>query len=255
MSPESILLVGGGAFIAGAMNAMAGGGTFFSFPALLAAGVPPVMANASNAVALWPASISSAWAYRKELARHRGNLVRLCATALAGGLCGALLLLAISNAAFARLIPWLLLIATLLFAFSGPIGRHLASMRNPMRAPRRHAVAGVASEWLVATYGGFFGAGMGILMLASLAIQGVHDVQEQNALKNALSAIIYTISALTFILAGAISWPHTLLMLATAIPGGYAGAALARRMAPAQLKRFIVCIGAILTAVYFFKTP
>ena len=120
-NPIGLLLVAGGAFLAGAMNALAGGGTFFSFPALLAAGVPPVTANASNTVALWPASLSSAWVYRRELARHREWVIALTIVAAIGGVAGGLLLLAISNKAFTQLIPWLLLVATALFAFSKQI--------------------------------------------------------------------------------------------------------------------------------------
>src|SRR5574343_1688770 len=123
MQTPDLLLVAGGAFLAGAMNAIAGGGTFFSFPALLFAGVPPVTANASNSVALWPASLSSAWAYRREAMRHGRWAVILIIVSLIGGLTGGLLLLATSNAAFARLIPWLLLLATALFAFSAQVNR------------------------------------------------------------------------------------------------------------------------------------
>src|SRR5574343_1467124 len=126
MQTPDLLLVGAGAFLAGGMNAIAGGGTFFSFPALLFAGVPPVTANASNSVALWPASLSSAWAYRREAMRHGRWAVILIIVSLIGGLTGGLLLLATSNAAFSKLIPWLLLVATALFAFSAQVSRLVA---------------------------------------------------------------------------------------------------------------------------------
>lgn len=255
----TMTLVGGGAFLAGGMNAMAGGGTFFSFPALLAAGVPPVTANASNTVALWPASLSSAWAYRRELLRHKAWVILLTVVALIGGLAGGLLLLATSNAAFAKLIPWLLLTATALFAFSGQVSKLVAwskarlGLKSDPDSGRR-SVGGTLFQLAVSIYGGFFGAGQGILMLAALSIQGLEDMQELNAIKNWLSAINYTVSGLTFIIAGAISWPHTLLMLVTAMAGGYAGAALARRLPALWLRRLVVAVGTVLTIIYFVKT-
>lgn len=248
-----------GAFMAGGMNAMAGGGTFFSFPALLAAGVPPVMANASNTVSLWPASVSSAWRYRREIARHGKLAVLLALVSMLGGLTGGLLLLSTSNAAFSKQIPWLLLIATSLFAFSTQVSRLVAWSKVKLggkagveRKPGRPA--GALFQFLVAVYGGFFGAGMGILTLAALSIQGFEDMQELNALKNLTSAANYTVAAATFVIAGAISWPHTLVMLVTALAGGYAGASLARRLPSLWLKRLVVAVGATLTLIYFAKT-
>jgi len=255
----SFALIAAGAFLAGGMNAIAGGGTFFSFPALLAIGVPPITASASNTVALWPASLSGAWAYRREAMRHRRWALILIGVSLVGGICGGLLLLAISNAAFAQLIPWLLLTATALFAFSGQVQRIVARVKQKLGIAgsdeaQPGSAGGALFQLVVAIYGGFFGAGLGILTLAALAIQGFKDMQELNALKNVASAVNYTVAALTFIVAGAISWPHTLVMLATATVGGYAGASLARRLPAALLRRFVVLVGSVLTAVYFFKT-
>lgn len=253
----SFSLVAAGAFLAGGMNALAGGGTFFSFPALLAAGVPPVMANASNTVALWPASLFSAWAYRREALRHGRWAVTLVIVSLIGGLLGGLLLLATSNAAFSRLIPWLLLIATTLFAFSARISRLVAAFKarsTGAKSKQPGGIGGAFFQLTVAIYGGFFGAGMGILTLAALAIQGFDDMQEINALKNLTSAVNYTVAALTFIIAGAISWPHTLVMLLTATIGGHAGAALARRLPAWWLRRLVITVGASLTLIYFVKT-
>lgn len=247
-------LIGLAAFAAGAMNSVAGGGTFFSFPALLAVGVPPVMANASNSVALWPASLTGAAAYRRELARHKSALLPLSAVALIGGVAGGLLLLATHDNTFSMLIPWLLLVATLLFAFSGQVSRLVARFRSARQAEQSSGPGGLLFQLIVSVYGGFFGAGMGILMLASLAIQGHSDVHEINAIKNWLSAIIYSVAVVTFVAAGAVSWPHTLIMLATAALGGYWGAAVARRIPAPWLRRFIILVGGVLTAYYFFKT-
>lgn len=251
MTVWDIALVGAAAFCAGAMNAVAGGGTFFSFPALLAAGVPPVVANASNSVALWPASLSSAWAYRKELARYKRYLLPMGAISFVGGIGGGLLLLSTKDATFSRLIPWLLLFATLLFAFAGKISSLLRGAAA-QGAPSKGWGA-MAGQAVVSVYGGFFGAGMGILMLASLAMAGHDDVHEINAIKNLLSAVIYSVTVVTFVIAGAVNWPYTMLMLVTATFGGYWGARTARRIPALWLRRFIIVIGFLLTAFYFYK--
>ena len=257
-NPLGLLLVAGGAFLAGAMNALAGGGTFFSFPALLAAGVPPVTANASNTVALWPASLSSAWVYRRELARHREWVIALTIVAAIGGVAGGLLLLAISNKAFTQLIPWLLLVATALFAFSkqisGLVVRTKARFGIQQTDDQPHSKGGLFFQFLVTIYGGFFGAGQGILTLAALAIQGIENIQELNALKNWISAVTYTVSAITFIIAGAIDWPYTLLMVITATLGGMVGAHIARYLPAHWLKRLVIAVGSVMTVIYFFKT-
>ena len=250
-SEWTLLALGG--FGAGAMNAIAGGGTFISFPALLAIGLPPVTANASNSVALWPASLASAWAYRRELARYRQHLPRLTLAAFVGGALGGGLLLVTSNALFARLVPWLLLTATLLFALAPRINRWLEARR---RAGTRQALGwgGTLFQLLVSIYGGFFGAGMGIVMIAAIAMQGIEDLNEINALKNWLSAVIYSVAVATFVIADAVSWPHTLVMLVTATIGGYWGAAVARKLPALWLRRFIIAVGGVLTVYYFGKT-
>jgi len=251
MTLWQVALVGFAAFCAGAMNSVAGGGTFFSFPALLAAGVPPVVANASNSVALWPASLSGAWAYRTELARYKRYLLPMGIVSLVGGIGGGLLLLATKDATFSKLIPWLLLFATLLFAFSGRIS---ARLRGGRQAQPGNSPGALAGQAVVSVYGGFFGAGMGIMMLASLAMAGHEDVQEINAIKNLLSAVIYSVTVVTFVIADAVSWPYTLIMLATATLGGYWGASVARKIPAQWLRRFIIGVGFLLTVFYFYKT-
>ena len=258
MTPADLLLIGAGGFAAGAVNAIAGGGTFFSFPALLAIGLSPVVANASNSVALWPASLSGAWAYRQELARYRRYLLPMGAASLLGGAAGGLLLLAAGDARFSVLIPWLLAFATGLFAFSPQLSAALKRMRAPAaNTSQGDHGAGSPASWgvqlLVSVYGGFFGAGMGILMMASLAIGGHEDVQHINALKNILSAVIYSVTVVTFMVAGAVSWPHTLAMLVTASLGGYWGARMARKIQGPWLRRLVIAIGSALTVYYFYK--
>ena len=254
-----MLLIGVGGFAAGAVNSMAGGGTFFSFPALLAVGLPPVVANASNSVALWPGSLSGAWAYRQELARYKRYLLPMGIASFIGGAAGGLLLLVAGDARFAALIPWLLAFATGLFAFSPQFSSALRRMRPaPDKAAGDDHDAGSPAGWLVqllvSIYGGFFGAGMGILMMASLAIGGHEDVQHINALKNILSAVIYSVTVMTFIIAGAVSWPHTLVMVLTASLGGYWGARMARKIQGPWLRRMVIAVGCALTVYYFYKT-
>lgn len=260
MTPLDLTLIGAGGFVAGAVNAVAGGGTFFSFPALLAVGLPPVVANASNSVALWPGSLTGAWAYRQELARYKRYLWPMGIASLLGGVVGGLLLLAAGDARFSSLIPWLLAFATLLFAFSPQLSRGLKHLRQPATPPPAgpHGAGspvGWLVQWLVSIYGGFFGAGMGILMMASLAIGGHDDVQHINALKNLLSAVIYSVTVMTFIVAGAVSWPHTLMMVLTASLGGYGGARVARKIQGPWLRRLVIAAGSALTLYYFYKTP
>lgn len=258
MTPADIVLISAGGFAAGAVNAVAGGGTFFSFPALLAVGLPPVVANASNSVALWPGSLAGAWAYRQELAAYKRYLLPMGAASLLGGIVGGLLLLAAGDARFSALIPWLLAFATALFAFSPQLSAVLKRHRpaRPVRADGDYG-SGTPAGWfvqlMVSIYGGFFGAGMGILTMASLAMGGHEDVQHINALKNLLSAVNYSVTAMTFIIAGAISWPQTLVMLLAASAGGYAGARVARRIRGPWLRRMVIAVGSALTLYYFYK--
>lgn len=250
-----ILLILVGGFAAGAMNALAGGGTFFSFPALLLAGIPPVSANATNAVALWPASLSTALALRREV-RHlnwRHYLLPLCLAALIGGLIGGVALLLTTDQTFFVLIPWLLLLATLLFSFSRIIARWVEHISQRSGAPERLSPLAFCAQTGVSLYGGFFGAGMGIMMIASLAIAGHTRLLEINALKSLLSSLIYSIAAITFMLAGAVHWPALLIMLVGTLSGGYAGGLFARRLPDIWLRRLIIVIGWGLTGVYFHQ--
>ena len=241
------------AIVAGAQNSIAGGGSFLTFPTLLFLGVPAVPANATNTVALWVGSIASAAAYRQELKDHRKPLVLLTLVSVLGGLAGAFLLLRTPDEAFRGLIPWLLLIATVAFAF----GNRLVSLvrrGRPVEEPDRQAHASVASliaQFVIGIYGGFFGAGIGILMMAALTVGGMTDVQATIGLKNWLATCINAVATVTFAVAGIVYWPQALVMLAGAVLGGYAGASLARRLKPQVVRAFVVVIGTVLT-VYFF---
>lgn len=245
------MLVAAG-FAAGGMNALAGGGTFFSFPALLAVGLPPVTANATNAVALWPASVAAAWAARSTLRPLGKYLMPLLIAGLAGGLLGGVLLLLGGDDVFRGLIPWLLLAATLLFAASPWLSRKLAE-RRAQNAQPPHSPLSLGAHVAVSIYGGYFGAGMGILQLAAFSIEG-HPLARSNALKNLISAVIYSVATATFVIAGRVSWYELVILLTGATIGGYAGGALGQRLAPKLLRLLVIAVGGGMTLYYFWAT-
>jgi uncharacterized membrane protein YfcA len=238
------------ALLGGAINSVAGGGSFLTFPALILSGVAPIYANATSTVALWPGSVASVGAYRRELSRAK-HAVLLSAVSLVGGIAGALLLLHTPSSAFQRLIPWLLLLATLVFAFGRPLTARLSThfARNGHAGPPLVGIA--AAQLVIATYGGYFGGGIGILMLATLGLMGFENINEANAVKTLLASCINGIAVLAFVIAGAVVWPQALLMLVAAIVGGYVGAATARRLPPVLVRRVVIAIGCIMT-LYFF---
>jgi uncharacterized membrane protein YfcA len=239
------------AVAAGAINAVAGGGSFISFPALLLIGVPPITANATNTTALWPGSLASVGAYRRELAVQRKGIVLFSAISMLGGLLGALLLLRTGESTFEALIPYLLLLATAVFAFSPQITKltRRAGGKGGEQPARRVAV--LAVYFAVAVYGGFFGAGLGILTLAVLGLLGLENIHEMNALKTLQASLVNGVAVIAFVLAGAVDWPLALLMTVGAIAGGYGGAAIARQVSP-QLVRWIVIGISVSLTVYFF---
>src|SRR5690242_1882541 len=203
------------AIVAGALNSVAGGGSFFTFPTLVFTGVPPIQANATNTVALWPGTLASIGAYRKELgATPRPTLLLLGGVSLVGGLIGAIVLLHTPKDTFAALIPWLLLAATLLFAF-GPRLTALVRARQGEKAGdmgmRPYGTA--LLQLVISIYGGFFGGGIGILMLAALGFMGMENIHEMNALKAVLNALINGIAVVAFVIAGAVFWAQALVML------------------------------------------
>jgi len=245
------------ALLAGALNSVAGGGSFISFPTLVVTGVPPIQANATNTVALWPGSLASVAAYRRELRSVR-HVALLSGASIVGGVLGAYLLLHTPAATFSHLIPYLLLLATLLFAFSPAITRRLRGRASPpdhsaqAHSASRRAVGGIALlQFVTAVYGGFFGGGIGIIMLATLALMGMEDIHAMNGLKTVLATLINGVATLTFIIDRAVVWPQALVMLVGAVVGGYAGAAVARRLDPLLVRRFVIVVGVVMT-IYFF---
>lgn len=237
----------------GALNSVAGGGSFLTFPMLLFVGVPPIPANATSTVALWPGTVASATAYRNEIRAERPRLLALSLVSLLGGFLGARLLLSTPQETFEDMIPWLLLAATLVFAFGGSIVSRLRARRadaGPQR-DRPHRVLGLVVQFVIAVYGGFFGGGIGILMLAALSVTGMQHIHAMNGLKNWLGACINGIAVVTFIVAGAVLWPQAVVMVTGSVAGGYGGASLARRIAPAHVRRFVIGVGVAMTAYFF----
>ena len=243
------------AFLGGALNSVAGGGSFLSFPSLILSGVPPINANATSTVALWPGTAASVTAYRAELAAHdRPLVILLSAVSLLGGVLGALLLLRTSQTTFARLLPYLLLLATVLFTFGGAFtGR----MRKWLAAGERRSPGSVAFvsvvQMVIATYGGYFGGGIGIMMLAALSLLGLENIHEMNALKTLLATVINGIAVVTFIIAGIVAWPQAVVMLTGAILGGYGGAAYARKLDPRLVRYFVIAVGTAMTLYFFLR--
>ncbi|HEY7609952.1 MAG TPA: sulfite exporter TauE/SafE family protein [Alphaproteobacteria bacterium] len=253
MSAFDIALLFIAGLFGGAGNALAGGGTFFTFPAMLETGLSAVVANASNAVALYPGRFPSVYAGKRELMQMRSRLARASIVAALGSLAGAWLLLVTKERVFASLIPWLLLFATSLFAFGSRLV--VATQRfTPKRGGRGIGlVLGLAFEAAVAVYGGYFGAGAAFMVMAGHAMMGISDVRQNVALKNLVITVMTTVSVATFVIAGAVAWRETLVMMAGALPGGYLGARLAQRLDPMKLRGFILAVGAALTVYYFAK--
>ncbi len=254
MTPFEFILIFSAAVLAGGINAIAGGGTFFAFPALLSTGISPVAANATCTIAVWPGSLASVWGYRSQLKNPPPTLRLMIAVALVGGLAGALLLLVIPETAFERMIPWLLLGATLLFAcgrrFSDLMARLGAG--HPRYGPFRQVLA-LLLQLAIAVYGGFFGAGIGILTLAMLQLLGMQEMHRMNGIKTVIAAAINATAVVTFVLAGVISWPHAWVMVAGGILGGYFGAKLSLRLPAVLVKRFVIAVGFAMSLLFFMK--
>jgi hypothetical protein len=235
------------------MNAVAGGGSFLSFPALLLVGVPPIQANATNTIALWPGILGSIGAYRNELKGEEARkvLVPLLSTGIVGGLLGAVTLLVTPQQTFLRLIPWLLLSATLLFAFSRKI---TAALRPAGGEAALTTKGGAAAQLFVGFYIGYFGAGAGILMMALLALLGMTQIHRINAYKTVQAAVCNGIAILAFVFKGVIYWRHAGVMVLGSLLGGYFGAWFAQRMKQEHVRWIVIAIGAGMSAYFFWKT-
>jgi uncharacterized membrane protein YfcA len=237
------------AFLAGAINSIAGGGTLLSFPALVWIGRDPILANATNAVALWPGSLAGAVGFRREMADMRRWLLLLTIPSLVGGALGAILLLRTSTKTFTHLVPFLILGATLLLAAQEVITRRLAGVAQG----HRWIAFAFIFQFFVGVYGGYFGAGMGILMLAALGLIGLTDMHQMNGLKNVLAICINGVAAIYFAISGAVLWADAAIMAVAAIAGGYAGAKIARRLGRKFVRGAVVFIGLAMTVALFLR--
>lgn len=255
MPASTIALLFFTALLAGALNAVAGGGSFLTLPALMYVGVPPVVANATSTVALWPGSASSAWAYRRELGSVRRWLLVLAGVSLVGGFFGALLLVRTSNTAFLRLLPWLMLVASVTFTAGGSLTSRLNGRGQALFGAHdgRPTLWTLVLQLAIATYGGYFGGGMGIMMLAIFAVGGMTDIHAMNGLKAVLAVAINGVAFAEFVRTGAIAWAPAIIMIVGGVVGGYAGAATARRLRGAHVRWFVMAVAWTMTAYFFVR--
>jgi uncharacterized protein len=242
------------AALGGALNSVVGGATFVIFPALVFAGVPAIRANATSSVVVWPAALASVFAYREDIKLERGLLAALTAASLVGGALGAWLLLRTPGEAFVHLVPWLLLFASTLFSFGGPLSARLLGGR-PGSYHGVKALAGVTvAQLLISVYGGYFGAGMGILMLAAYALANLGNIHTMNGVRSLLAVAINGVAIAWFILHGAVVWRPALVMIVGAMITGYAGAAIARRVHPGTVRRLVMLVAWGMTIYFFIRT-
>ena len=240
------------ATLAGALNAIAGGGSFSSFPALVFAGVPEIPANATNNIGAWTGLVASSGAYRNHLKVPRRVIVPMLLVGVTGGTCGALLLLKTPAHTFRYLLPWLMLGATLLFIFGKKlIGKRESSVRHDASA--RTLAAASIFLFLAAIYGGYFGGGLGIVLLALLGALGMTDIHAMNAFKTVLSAAVNGPPVLVFVIAKVVYWPQAVLMIAGFVAGGYLGGHYGQRLPQLWVRAFVMLVGIGMTAYFFVK--
>jgi uncharacterized protein len=253
ISPSDSVLLAVAGLLAGVMNAVAGGGTFLTFPALVFTGIPSVAANQTSTIAVFPGQFASFWAYRKILAAQTRTVVVLGLTSLFGGAVGATILLNTSTPAFDLLVPWLLLGATLMFAFGDRLRRRLGfRLVDASGVIGWNALSKAAFlQLIIGIYGGFYGAGAGILELAVLDMLGLENIHLANALKVILTTAFNTLAVVIFLAVGKIYWTAALIVGSAAIVGGYSGAWIAQRLPQAWVRGFVIVVGATMT-VYFF---
>ncbi|WP_018688496.1 sulfite exporter TauE/SafE family protein [Ahrensia kielensis] len=236
------------AFLAGILNTIAGGGTFLTFPALVFIGVPPVMANATSAVAVFPGYLGGALGFRDELGKFdRKQIIRLIIITLVGGLIGSLLLLFSSNKAFSLIVPFLLFGATLAFLYGEKI-RNWAAKKDKAVTP-----FGAVGLLLASIYGGYFNGGLGIVLLALFALWGMTNIHEMNGLKSGLSFVLSAISVVVFAIGGLIEWHYALAMMLASTLGGYAGAPIARALPKKIVRMIIALVGFTMSAIFFYR--
>jgi hypothetical protein len=247
------LALAAAACAAGMINAVAGGGTLVTFPALLFFGTPPLVANATSTLALVLGTAGSIYGFRQQLAAIKPWLARFVPVSLVGGWIGSVLLTRTSDEAFARMVPFLILFATVLFFAQGAFRRFAGSEQSAGQGTSRATWIAMVFQFAVAVYGGYFGAGIGILMLASLGFLGLRDIHEMNGLKNILGSLINQIAALWFIASGLIDWPKTAVMTVGALVGYFLGAHWSQRIPRAWVRHIVTGIGLTISAVMFWR--
>jgi len=242
------------ALVGGAINAVAGGGSFVTFPTLLFTGVPPVNANATNTVALWPGQVASIGAYRRQFGNLSWKTITpLLVTGVLGGVLGGWTLLKTPQTTFLRLVPWLMLAATIIFAMSGRVTRWVRQRSTSGEHHEFNTGRGVVIQSFIAFYIGYFGAGAGILILAMLALLGMDEIHTMNALKALLTTVSNAVAMLLFIAAHAVYWPETILMVVASMLGGYFGAHYAQKTKPEYVRAIVIAIGFTLSIYYFAR--
>jgi uncharacterized membrane protein YfcA len=253
LTPGTIIFLFFAGALGGALNSVAGGGSFVAFPALLFSGVPPIPANATNTITSWTAAAASGGAYRKHFNVARRVMAPLFAASLIGGTVGAVLLLKTPAQTFMRVIPWLMFAATLLFAF----GRRFAAGRKSVvehEASLGALAAATSFQFVVAVYGGYFGGGMSILMLAMLAMLGMTDIHSMNALKSVMVFVINGVAVVVFVINRAVYWREGIVMVTGGILGGYLGAHTAQKLPQVRIRWFVVMIGMGMALYFFWKS-
>lgn len=252
--PIDLLLLFTAGLLGGTLNSIAGGGTFITFPALLMAGVPPISANATNTFAVSAGYISGTWALRQELSAYKSALPRIILISLAGGLTGAWLLLQTPEQLFEQAIPWLLLFATLLFIYGERINSFFA------RLDMKHRHAGVIGKWLsilillsVSTYGGFFNAGLGIVILSYLSLAGYSNINAMNGIKLLISSVVSLIAVVIFMLDDVIAWYEGGVVLLGSLAGGYLAAHYSRKLSQIHVRILVIMISVLITMYYFYQ--
>ncbi len=252
--PVHGLLAFAAAFCAGVINSIAGGGTLLTFPTLIWLGLPSTIANATSTVAIWPGSLGGVLGYRNDLRGTDRRLYALVVPSAVGGIAGAMLLRLTPTNVFDRLVPLLILFATCLFMAQDAVQRFLKIGTDP-DMPRSSAwfAGALAFQLIVGLYGGYFGAGMGIMMLAALSIIGLSDIHQMNGLKNLLALWINGVAALYFVWKGMVHWPDVIVMAVGAIAGGVGGAGVAKRLGRVMVRRFVVAIGFVMAVKLMWR--
>lgn len=252
MNPTTAAVLFIVAVVSGVANSIAGGGTFITFPSLLLAGVPAIQANATNTTALWPGVMFSLIALRHEAAKARFKAL-MAGASLTGGTVGALLLLKTPSAVFDLAVPFLLLGATTMFAFNPIVARRIAKSHGQEHVGPARLVMTVIILFLIAVYGGYFGGGIGLLILGALGLLGLTDYHEMNAFRLIMSCSANFVAVVVFVLAGAVAWPEASVMLVGAIIGGYGGARVSRHLPASLLRRLVIGMGLAMSAYFFYR--